>query len=194
VSLPAPILTVIRRRSAVSCARGRTRLGTSTLPHDRGRFRAFLLGSLKHFLINDARDRRALKRGGGQVLLSIEGDQAEGRYLREPADERTPEALFERRWAFTVLERALQRLRPTWEQESRADKFDRRQACLTGDTPVDGYAGVARALGMTEGAVKVAVHRLKREFRDVLRQEVADTVDDERLVAQEVKDLLRIIS
>lgn len=127
----------------------------------RGRFRAFLPGSLKHYLINDGRDRRTLKRGGGRVLLSIE---------------------------------PLHRLRAAWARDGKAEKFDGLQAGLAGDPPADGDAGIARALGMTEGAVKVAAHRLKREFRRVLREEVADTVEEDGLVTREVTDLLRIIN
>jgi len=160
---------------------------------ERGRFRSYLLASLKHFLINQRRDRHAAKRGGGRIVRSLDAEQAEGRYVREPADMRTPEALFERRWALTVLERAMERLRARWQEHGKRDRFDRLQPCLLGADPACGYAALGRDLDMTEGAVKVAVHRLRREYREALTQEIADTVEDESLVADEVRALMRIV-
>jgi RNA polymerase sigma-70 factor (ECF subfamily) len=145
---------------------------------ERGRFRAFLLAALKHYLLNDAARQRAQKRGGGVATVPLGVDDAEGRYRYEPADEATPETLYERRWALTVIDRVLSALRQEWERAGRGAEFDALKGCLMGQSPPDGYAGIAGRLGTTEGAVKVAVHRLRRTFRERLQQDVAATVAD----------------
>ena len=149
---------------------------------ERGRFRSFLLAALKHFLLNELQHRRALKRGGGHVLRSLDVVAAEGRYASELTDACTPEALFERGWACAVLDRVLARLRAEWTEAGRADVFDRLKPCLTGDSRERGYRDLGRELGMTEGAVKVAVHRLRRRYRDLLHEEIAETVLTEAAV------------
>lgn len=148
------------------------------LQKERGRFRAFLLASLKHFLSNENERRLTQKRGGGVVLLSLTFDDAEGRYRFEPAEPATPESLYERRWALTIMERALGHLRKEWEVSGRGAEFDELKACLLGETPEGGYAAVAAKLDMSEGAVKTAVHRLKRKFKARLRHDILETVSD----------------
>lgn len=160
----------------------------------RGRFRAFLLASLKHYLANDAARGRALKRGGGVVTLPLTMDDAEGRYRFELADETTPETLYERRWAVTVMERVLGQLRREWEAGGRAAEFDALKGSLLGSPPEGGYAALAAALGSTEGAVKTAVHRLRRKFQEELRREVGDTVSDPSEVAGEIRYLIRALT
>lgn len=171
------------------------RRGFDDLAPERGRFRAFLLAALKHFVANEAAARRAAKRGGGlrPLPLEIAGDEAERRYRLEPPDPATPETLFERRWALTVIERVLVALRRQWEAAGRAAEFDGLQPCLLGDAPAGGYAAVARALGTTEGAVKVAVHRLRRRFHDELRRQIAETVVGDARVDEEIRHLIRSI-
>jgi len=159
---------------------------------DRGRFRAFLLASLKHFLLNDAARQRTLKRGGGAVFLPLTLGDAEGRYRFEPADLTTPETLYERRWAFTVVDRALTSLRQEWDATGRVEEFDALKPCLLGEAP-GGYQAVAVQLGTTEGAVKVAVHRLRRKFQGQLRREVAETVADPSEVVEEIRYLIRAL-
>ena len=159
---------------------------------ERGRFRAFLLASLKHFLLNDAVRQRALKRGGGAEVLPLTLDDAEGRYRFEPADLTTPETLYERRWAFTVVDRALTSLRQEWDATGRVAAFDALKPCLLGEAP-GGYQAVAVQLGTTEGAVKVAVHRLRRKFQGQLRREVAETVADPSEVIEEIRYLIRAL-
>jgi RNA polymerase sigma-70 factor (ECF subfamily) len=127
------------------------------------------------------------------MLLSLDGEQTEGRFGVEPADARTPEALFERRWALTVLERALDRVRIEWERAGKTGKSSRLQACLTGEPLAGGHARLARDLGISEGAVEVAVHRLRQEYGRALRAEVADTLDDPAAVDEEVRELTRIL-
>lgn len=161
----------------------------------RGRFRSYLLGALKHFVSNEMDRRHALKRGGGKALLSLDRDAAEGRYALEPADRRTPEKLFERVWALTVVERALTRLRGEHAVESRkARLFELLKPTLSGERPPEGYRGVARELRMTEGAVKVAAHRFRGRFRELIRDEVAETVSDDAQVEEEIRYLLAAVS
>ena len=160
---------------------------------DRGRFRTFLLASVKHFLLNEAARGRAAKRGGGVPPLPLAFDEAEGRYQFEPADETTPETLYERRWALTVLERVIATVQTKWQDAGRGTEFDVLKASLLGEGPPGGYAAAAEQLGMTEGAVKVAVHRLRKTFRAELRAAIAETVSDPADVGEELKYLERAL-
>ena len=160
---------------------------------DRGRFRAFLLASLKHFLANDAARRQTLKRGGGVALLPLAFDEAEDRYRFEPVESATPETLYERRWALTLIERVLGQLRQEWESDGRAAEFDELKASLLRQAPAGGYAAVADRLGTSEGAVKAAVHRLRRKFQGRLRQHIAETVSDPSEIDDEIRFLVRAI-
>jgi RNA polymerase sigma-70 factor (ECF subfamily) len=119
------------------------------LHQDRGRFRAFLLASLKHYLSNWSARERTQKRGGGRQIVPLEN--AEGQYVIEPTDHATPETLFERRWALTVVERLLADLRLEWVAQGRAAEFDELKACLLGQAPAGGYAAVAARLETSEG-------------------------------------------
>jgi DNA-directed RNA polymerase specialized sigma24 family protein len=156
---------------------------------DRGRFRSFLLASLRHFLLNEAQSRRTLKRGGGQVPLSLDLETAEGRYLREPIDTCTPDTIFDRRWALTVLDRVLLRLRRQAIDAGKTAELDALKACLTGGIPHGSYRALGRELGLTEGAVKVAVHRMKRRFQQLLREEIAQTVLTSDAIDEEIQYL-----
>jgi len=161
---------------------------------ERGRFRAFLLASLQHFLANDAARQRTAKRGGGMRVLSLESDEAEGRYRLEPAGGATPEALYERRWALMIIERVLARLRDEWSAEDRGREFEALKACLLGEGPEGGYASVASALGTSEGALKVAVHRLRRRFQTELKRDIGETVADPADVDDEIRYLIRALN
>jgi RNA polymerase sigma factor (sigma-70 family) len=160
---------------------------------ERGRFRTFLLASVKHFLLNEAARARAAKRGGGTTPIPLTFDQAEGRYQFEPADVSTPETLYERRWALTVLERVLATVRAKWQHSGRGTEFDLLKATLLGERPAGGYAAAAHQLGTSEGAVKVAVHRLRKSFRAELRAAIAETVSDPADVDEELKYLERTL-
>jgi RNA polymerase sigma-70 factor (ECF subfamily) len=163
------------------------------LRQERGRFRAFLLASLQHFLANDAARRRTQKRGGRVAFLPLAFDDAEGRYRVEPAEPTTPETLFERRWALIVIDRVLNELRREWETDGRAREFDELKSCLLGVNPSGGYAAVATRLGTSEGAVKAAVHRLRRRFQRALRTDIAETVSDPADVDDEIRYLVRAL-
>ena len=125
--------------------------------------------------------------------LSLELDGAEGRYRFEPIERETPQTLFERRWALTVIERALAEVRREWEASSPASEFEALKSCLLGGTPAGGYAAVARDISSSEGAVRVAVHRLRRKFQKRLREEIAETVADPSEVDDEIRYLLRAL-
>jgi RNA polymerase sigma factor (sigma-70 family) len=198
-----PLYAYVRRRGATpDDARDLTqgfltslleRRDFANLRQEQGRFRAFLLASLQHFLANDAARRRTQKRGGGLILLPLALDDAEGRYRYEPAEPATPETLYERRWALTVIERVLAHLRQEWEATSRAAEFDELKACLLGQAPPGGYAAIAGRLGTTEGAVKVAIHRLRRKFQAQLRRDIAETVSDAADIDDEIRYLVRAL-
>ena len=160
---------------------------------ERGRFRTFLLASVKHFLLNEAVRRRAMKRGGGVALLPLAFDEAEGRYQFEPVDATTPETLYERRWAFTVLERVIAAVQTKWQVTGRGVEFEVLKAGLLGEGPPGGYAAAAEKLGTTEGAVKTAVHRLRKSFRTELRAAIAETVSNPADVEEELKYLERAL-
>jgi RNA polymerase sigma-70 factor (ECF subfamily) len=158
----------------------------------QGRFRSFLLASVRHFL-SDARDReRAAKRGGGRTAIPLDEAFAEETYRREPHTELTPEEIFERRWAFTVIDRAVRRLQADSARRGRLDQFERLKEFLTGAGSAT-YREAASDLGTTEDAVKVAVHRLRRRYGEMLRREVEETVADPAHVDGEIRYLLEVI-
>jgi len=159
----------------------------------RGRFRSFLLSAFKHFMANEYDRERAKKRGGGHATLPLEFGEAEARYVAEPADTITPEDLFERQWASQVIERAMDALRADLLESRKGDLYTRLRGFLIGDKDQN-YADVARAMGQTEGAVKVTVHRLRRRLRDFLRAEIAATVSDDSEIEDEIRYLIRIVS
>ena len=155
----------------------------------RGRFRSFLLASLKNFVANERGRARAQKRGGVTPPLSLEFDTAEGRYRIEPPNDETPEKVFDRRWALTLLEGVLARLRGEFVKTQKETVFDHLKVYLAGQKADVGYAKVGEQLEMTEGAVKVAVHRLRRRFRHLLREEISQTVSSPDQVEDEIRHL-----
>jgi RNA polymerase sigma-70 factor (ECF subfamily) len=156
----------------------------------KGKFRAFLLAALKHFLANQWRRTHAQKRGGTRIILSLDANTAESRYRLEPSHDLTPERLFERQWALTVLDRVLAGLQADWTAHGKEALFDRLKPFLTAQQHSAGYAQVAAELGMTEGAVKTAVHRLRRRYRELLRAEIAQTVAGPEEIDDEIRYLL----
>ena len=164
----------------------------------RGKFREFLLGSVKHFLVNEWHKARRLKRGGGQRLLSIDESLGEGRFACEPADPVTPETLFERRWAQTlletVLETVLDRVRAEFAEAGREDRFAELRGFLLDGSEPDSYAQVAQRLGLSEAALKSAIHRLRKRFAALLREEITRTVSDESEVDAELRHLFQVLT
>ena len=160
----------------------------SRVSPERGRFRSWLLGALKHFLANEQDRANALKRGGGEAELSLDFAAAEGRYAAEPTDGSTPEALYLRRWADALVGRAIERLRAECERGGRGPLFAALQDGLTGAT--ESHASIASSLAMTKGAVKVASHRMRKRFRELLVEEAADTLEDRAQAEDELRALL----
>ena len=161
---------------------------------DRGRFRSFLLAALKHFLSNERDKARAKKRGAGQVPISIDSAQAETQYSIEPVDPLTPERIFERRWATALLDRTLVRLRGQYTAQGKSTLFEQLKTTLAEPRPAESYAVIAGRLGLTEAAVKMAVHRLRERYRQVLRDEVAETVANSEEVEDELRQVLRVLT
>lgn len=159
----------------------------------RGKFRAFLLTSLKHYAANVHMRAGAAKRGGGQPVLSLDAVSAERRYSREPTHGVTAERLYDRRWALTVLEDALTALRVEFRAAGREPFFDAVRGHLTGDHDAFSYQEIGERFGKTEAAVKVAVHRLRQRYREILRAGVAETVDDEGEVDDELRFLMSVL-
>jgi RNA polymerase sigma-70 factor (ECF subfamily) len=155
----------------------------------RGRFRAFLLTSLKNFVSNERDRERTAKRGGGVPALPLEFELAEGRLQRDIATDETPERIFDRLWAQTLLDRAMTRLIEDHAATRKHDQFERLKPYLTGDEPLLSYAETAVQLEMSEGAVKVAVHRLRRRFRDLVQDEIAHTVSSPADIDDELRHL-----
>jgi len=158
-----------------------------------GRFRSFLLACLKNFLREQQRQARRLKRGGGQTIISWDSRTAEERYRLEPADPITPEQVYDRRWALTLLATVLARLAEEQSDAGKEQIFVQLKDHLWGEGREASYAEMAERLGMTEGAVKVTVHRLRRRLRDLLREEVAQTVATTGEVDEELRHLIGVI-
>ena len=155
----------------------------------RGRFRSFLLVSLKNFAANEHDREIARKRGGGVPIVSLELEGAEGRFQLELVNDETPEKVFDRRWALALLERVISRLQTEGQRGGRPSQFEGLKTYLTGDQPQLSHAQTASDLGMSEGAVKVAVHRLRRHFRDLVRDEIAQTVSSPEEIEGELRHL-----
>ena len=154
-----------------------------------GKFRSFLLASLKNFLADEWDRARAQKRGGDKNIISLDFDAAASRYDLEPADRLSPENLFDRSWALTVLTRAMDRLKAESASSDKQRLFDGLKVYLAAERDAVSYRDVAGELDMTEGAVKVAVHRLRRRYRELVREEIAQTVTTEAQVDEEIRDL-----
>ncbi len=157
---------------------------------EKGRFRSFLISAFKHFLAKEWRKEQALKRGGDKIFVPIDTADAETRYGVEPVDESTPERIFERRWAITVLDHTLAALRGEYEDSGKGAIFNHLKGVITAGHTDLSYAEVAKHLKLTEGAVKVAAHRLRQRYRETLRRQIADTVGSESEVDAELRNLL----
>lgn len=155
----------------------------------KGKFRSFLLGSLKNFHANVWDASHAQKRGGSQPLLSLDRIDAESRYAIEPVDDMTPERLYEKQWALTVLDQVLKQLQQDYLTRGQSAIFDALEHVLVGGEKPS-HAQIATQLNMNESAVKVAAHRLRKRYRELLRQEIAHTVAQGGSVDEEIRELL----
>ena len=162
--------------------------------HTRGKFRSFLLLTLNHFLADQREKAAARKRGGERVLLSLDIEAPEERYQLEPADETTPEKLFDRQWALTVLDQARERLRLEYVTDGKAGTYAVLQAFEPGEQKTLTYAQAADRLGVSESALKSMIHRLRRRHRELVREQIAQTVSTASEIDEELRHLIAVIS
>jgi RNA polymerase sigma factor (sigma-70 family) len=160
---------------------------------DRGRFRAFLLTALKNFLTNEAEKARTEKRGGGRPVLSLDFDSGESRYSIEPFHQLTPECIFERGWVLALLKQVLDRLQLELIEAGKAKHFELLKDTLTEEANADDYERSAQALGMTSAAVKQTAYRMRKRYRQLFREEVAQTVAHENEIEDEIGHLLQAL-
>jgi len=160
----------------------------------KGKFRSFLLLTLNHFLADQYDRATARKRGGGHIFIPLDPEAAEGRYLREPPDDLSPEKLFERRWAQSMLENALQRLRQEYGAESQPERYAVLKAFEPGEQLTLSYAEAAQRLGITESALKSKIHKLRQRHRELVREEIAQTVCTSAEIDEELRHLLAVLS
>jgi DNA-directed RNA polymerase specialized sigma24 family protein len=159
----------------------------------RGRFRSFLLAAVKHFLANEWDRAHALKRGGGHIPVSIDLLEAESWYGPAAVEATTPERIFERRWALSVLEHVMTRLRVEYSAMGKAEQFDRLEGLLTKDAADTRYEALALEMGVSAGALRMSLHRLRRKYRHALREEIAETVSTPAEIDEEIRFLMSVL-
>jgi len=165
-----------------------------TVQPGRGKFRAFLLTALQHFLANEWDKTQAAKRGGGKYHLPLDELSAEHLYQMMAASERPPEEIYDRSWAWAVLEQVRERLRAEYAAGGKDHRFDQWMRFLPGEASALSYAETGRQLGLTEEAVRSEVYRLRKRYRELLRQEIAQTVAMPGEVDEEVRYLINVLS
>ena len=158
----------------------------ATADRAKGRLRSFLATAISHFLSQERRREHAAKRGGGRPILSIDAELAEERYKLEPVDRLSPEKLFERRWALTLLEHVLDELKAEYVRQNKAEVFEALSGFLTGNSTSATYADAAGPIGLSDNAAKMAVHRLRKRFKNLLHRHIAATVESPEDVAEEI--------
>ena len=161
---------------------------------ERGKFRAFLLGSLNHFLLNEWDKSQRLKRGGGETVLSLDWETADTKFQVASTSEPSPDKAFDREWAVALLAHVIERLRAECEAEGKAKQFDQLKIFLTAGKGAVPHADIAKSLDMDEGAVRVAAHRLRKRYRELLRDEIAHTLADPAQVDEEMRALFGAFS
>ncbi len=176
--LTQAFFTVLLERNALEAA-----------DRERGRFRSFLLTACKHFLADEWDKAKAQKRGGGRRAIPLDLESAESRYSLEPVDDLSPERLYEKKWALTFLDHVLNRLRDEFAAKGKSKQFQTLKSFLGGENGMDSYESAARALGISEAAAKVAAHRIRRRYREILRAEIAETVAEPGHVDDEIRSL-----
>jgi RNA polymerase sigma-70 factor (ECF subfamily) len=160
----------------------------------RGRFRSFLLTTVKHFLANERDREHAQKRGGGQLQISIDAVEAEKWYVPAAIEDTTPESLFERRWALSLLEHVMTRLRAEFAAAGKVEQFDKLSVFINRDSEDARYKALAEEMGLSAGAVRMSVHRIRRGYRRLLREEIAQTVSRPEETDEEIRFLLSTLS
>jgi RNA polymerase sigma-70 factor (ECF subfamily) len=160
---------------------------------EKGRFRSFLLSSFKFYLCDEVGRERAKKRGGGLATLPFEVSKGEEMYVHEPFHNETPERIYERRWARTLLDRVVVRLSDEFVRRGRPEHFNKLKVCLQGDADIP-YAELSRQLDTSESALKVGIHRLRKRYRELLRSEIADIVADPAEIDAELRHLISALA
>jgi RNA polymerase sigma-70 factor (ECF subfamily) len=166
----------------------------ATADPSRGRFRSFLLTAMNNFLVSEWKKARAQKRGGGETLLSLDLAAAEQRFDLEPAGRDAPDKAFDKQWALSLLEEVLNRLEKEYRRDGKGELFAALKQTLMGASASQPYAQLAANLGLGEGAVKVAVHRLRKRYRELIRAEIANTVASPDEVNDEMRHLLATLT
>jgi RNA polymerase sigma-70 factor (ECF subfamily) len=161
---------------------------------EHGRFRSFILTAMNHFLANEWKRASAQKRGGGEQPLSLDWAAAEQRFDLEPATTVAPDRLFEKQWAWTLLEEVLNRLEHEYQAAGRGELFAAIKETLTGRGDSQPYAELAETLGLNENTLKVAVHRLRKRYRELIRAEIANTIDHSEDVEAEMRHLFQVLA
>lgn len=160
----------------------------------RGRFRSFLLVAFRNYQANERTRQAAFKRGGGKIIVSFDELQAENRYQQEPRSDLSPERLYDHKWAASLLDQVMQMLRVEYTMLGKGPLFETLRGVIWGTRPEGGYETLARQVGLSEGAFKVAVHRLRARFKECLHQEVAQTVATPGEVEDELRHLLSALA
>lgn len=164
------------------------------LDAERGKFRAFLLAALQHYMVNEWKRTTRQKRGGGEILLSLNWIEAEDRFQAEPPDPTDPEREYDRAWAMELLGRVIQQLRRDCELEGRLGLFEGAKGFLTSTVEATSYEALGQELGMESGAARVAVHRLRKRYRELLKHEISQTLSNPTDTAEEFRALLTALS
>jgi len=159
-----------------------------------GRFRTFILTAMQRFLASEWKQEHAQKRGGGQELLSLDWVAAAERFDLEPATHASPDKLFEKQWAVTLLDDVLKRLEKEYQNDNKTKLFAALKQTLLGQRESQPYAELAGRLGLSEGAIKVAVHRLRKRYRELVREQIAGTVEDPREIEAELRHLFQALA
>lgn len=165
----------------------------STVAPEKGRFRSYLLAAANHLLANEWHKQQAEKRGSGQELLELDALSPEHRYRLEPVDDRSPDLLFEQRWALAVLDGVMTQLREEWKRDGKETQFEVLQVYLSMETPAPSYAETGASIQLNENAARVAVFRLRQRYRDLLHAEIARTVENEADIQSELRHLLKVL-
>ncbi len=159
---------------------------------EKGKFRSFLLTAMNHYLINEWDKTRAQKRGGDKKLLSLDFEEAEVNYKNQPSDELSPDKIYERQWAINLLNRVFNNLKKEFDEDGKQNIFENIKNYLTYDDSDYSYMEIAQRVGMTEGAIKVTVHRARKRFGQLLRDEIVNTVSDPSEVEDEIRYLFTV--
>lgn len=167
--------------------------GLASADRAKGRFRSFLLASIRNYMADQHDKSSALKRGGGRKIVSLDAMQAESHYHQMPVDTLSPDRLFERSWAISLLNHVLLRLEQEYAGRGKAQMFTAMRHTLDGQAPEQSYTQLADQLGTSEGSVRVMAHRLRQRYRQLLRDEIMQTVADDQQVDDEIRYLLKCL-